>query len=836
MSEQYGWKFILDDTIDITDKIKSFSIETSMDSHCRELSFAISDVDFFDSFDFSIIPEETRVEVFTRIVEEDEYDDVWLSQGRFFMERPTYQVGINETDTGIWGRQSTAILGEPFAQKVSTMWKTDTSFYMICQELLESVGLVWDTNKCEIQDFNIGANNFEAADMYPIEALKSLVSLIVGEEGFVTSDRFGNIWIRRLDRTPSAPLYDVTDLVVQSIREEPEWPEFGNRIKIIPSETLSQDKMDLYVENQCIGVEISQNVVVFAQIKNGEDIPVNDVVVSWSFSPSIPKGVWFRYPNVAKMSSQNSSTMLISNERVKASGFNSLNLAFQPDSIIGIWAYADRIREINFAPENGYAIFNKTVELTETSFDFCNQTVFVSYYASGMVKNKIEYNATDSGIYEEPEGVEDLLGSVTLIASVSGREATSEIYVNNFCQCKSILTAKADPGSISIGGVSNIEAYLENSGVPVEGTIRMVETSGFGTLEWSSSPTSVLSISEKTEAINVLFGQTQCVVSSVIDSLVGVWLIDSEGRKTGSNLIDEYDNDSFYGRVIDLNTHLLSAVDLFVEYNRAGSVTNYLTGIKEGTSRITVSADSSTEEGLNQIVEVVISPVEILPPPPPPVDIEPKEVPPPPRPGPPSITVNSSPTGAKVYNNGVYVGTATYVIDPASLDSHTIRATFAGYPDIIADPIDVKENMKYTVNCTFTKVNIPPPPPPPPSASEVFSIRGPGVLSFKRVVTDIHRREAVDFGPYELWSNTRGYLGSNKLGAYQFDPRLLIMASGSGYISVGNYEVVLASYVWTSIVGGSGLLMRFNIPQTITVNALWEDDLVASKQVFVVYV
>jgi hypothetical protein len=69
---KYAFKFILDGTIDITDKIKSFTIESSLDSFCRELSFDTYDQDFFDSLDFSSIPSIPRIEVFTSI-EEDAY-------------------------------------------------------------------------------------------------------------------------------------------------------------------------------------------------------------------------------------------------------------------------------------------------------------------------------------------------------------------------------------------------------------------------------------------------------------------------------------------------------------------------------------------------------------------------------------------------------------------------------------------------------------------------------------------------------------------------------------------------------------------------------------------
>jgi len=63
----YGFKFILDGTTDITDKIKSFTIESSLEGFCRELSFEVIDELFYDTLDFSSIPEVPRIEVFTKV-------------------------------------------------------------------------------------------------------------------------------------------------------------------------------------------------------------------------------------------------------------------------------------------------------------------------------------------------------------------------------------------------------------------------------------------------------------------------------------------------------------------------------------------------------------------------------------------------------------------------------------------------------------------------------------------------------------------------------------------------------------------------------------------------
>jgi hypothetical protein len=455
-SGEYGYKFILNGTTDITGKVKSFNIEASLEMYCRELSFELTDEDLYDSFDFSIIPEAPTIEVFTRVTalgavdeydEYDEYDDpAWVSQGIYYIERPTYSIGINETSLGIWGRQSTAILGEPFAQKTTKLWEVDTTFYQICQEIVESVGLVWDSTRCDIQDFKIYADNFEADDQYPIEVLQSLVELAVGEEGFVTCDRLGYVCIKRLDRSPSVADFDITDLSVQTFNEEPEWPEFGNRIKIIPSETVSQDKVELFMDRECLGTGAATSIDVYAQVCNGDGTPINNAVISWSFALAAPRSVWFKYSNNVegfyKTALQNTTRILVSRELQKATGFHSIEVKFAVESVVGIWAYSDKNRVTNLCPEGSYTIDGKIIHLVDVEFAYCDQTVFVSYYASGMAKNNVLYEIADGVILVEPTGVDDVGDVMSVIAEVSGRQSFKDLYIDNPCQCVTTLTVE----------------------------------------------------------------------------------------------------------------------------------------------------------------------------------------------------------------------------------------------------------------------------------------------------------------------------------------------------------------------------------------------------------
>ncbi len=786
---KYAFKFILDGITDITNKIKSFSIESSLDAFCRELSFDLLDEDFYDTLDFSIIPETARIEVFTSIetpvltgnlfvlnfegvdgatsgweeeifdlqptyvehveLDTDEYDDgtsslklvgtadewaeldyelgtspvnfvfsqgfryttgvtyfevyiggaassidiyisnnilyvyaqdrlgntlideelsppapdvwhelkitvsgrdisieindievgsatasidypfndlegiywgsegnvgadswidkvymsttdiiegttVWISQGLYFIERPTFKVGIHETMTGVWGRQSTAILAEPFAQKVTKLWDEDTTFYAICKEIIESVGLVWDSTKCDIADFTIYADNFEADDQYPIEVLQELVELIVGEEGFVTTDRAGNICIKRLVRAPTTSDYDLTDLIIQEINEEPEWPEFGNRIKIIPVESVSQNSISVELGSECIGISTLQvgYVDVWAQVKNGEGVPLNDQVVEWSFDPASPTTLSYVYSLI-----QNSSEITISKEIVRADSLVALSTKFEAATIIGIWAYADTSRANNFVANGAYILDGKKVYLTESNFNYCDQMVVVSYVVSGMVHNVVKYTP----------GTLEYAGEVSIIASLSGKEDSKQIYVNNYCKCPSTLSAEIDPSTLEIGEIAKITAYLENGDEAVSGKIYMYEYTGLGTLASNVLNTGSVTVTdEKAEAVNVIAGVTQCITNSAISSVTGVYTYteDSDGVIThvSGNLYS-----SFLNKTINLNTIIATGTPLVITYQRAGSVVNYFTAVTAGDVRITVSSPVNTEEGLSQVLSATIN-------------------------------------------------------------------------------------------------------------------------------------------------------------------------------------------------------------------------------------
>jgi hypothetical protein len=161
--------------------------------------------------------------------------------------------------------------------------------------------------------------------------------------------------------------------------------------------------------------------------------------------------------------------------------------------------------------------------------------------------------------------------------------------------------------SIQVGQMATIIAKLENNGEPVSGTIRMVETTGNGTLAWGVMETGDVSVvGEKTEAINNISGQSQCVISSVPLSISNIRRVDEDLNViTSGNLI--VTEDGFYGRTLDLSEFVETGQPLLVDYLRSGTVVNYLTGVKAGTANVIVSADVNLEAGLSKIVTVEIT-------------------------------------------------------------------------------------------------------------------------------------------------------------------------------------------------------------------------------------
>ena len=247
---------VLHNGVDITEKITGFSISCDKDNYCREMTFDTPDIAFYNTFDFTSLAESPSIEIKTKI------EDTWYSQGTFYIEKPAYTINVNEdTVRGVWGRSAIAILGPPFATKVTKTWEENTTFFAICEEMCDEVGYTWDSAYSEVSDFTVYQYTYQADKLYPIDVISEL-AMLAG--AYAITDRLGNVCIKEIDFAPSTADFTITDSVLQSIDESPEFPEFGNRIRITPTGTLAGYQVSVITSDVCMKADGVSSRKVYA--------------------------------------------------------------------------------------------------------------------------------------------------------------------------------------------------------------------------------------------------------------------------------------------------------------------------------------------------------------------------------------------------------------------------------------------------------------------------------------------------------------------------------------------------------------------------------------------
>lgn len=571
----YGFKIELDG-IELTDKVSRFEITARLDSYCRELALDLADPDLFDTLDFSQLPESPALEVFTRVADE------WVSQGKFFIERPTFEVALASTLTGLWGRSESAVLGPPFAVKISKVWQQDTTFFAVCSEMCEAAGLPFDSQYSEIPDFWIPAYTYQAEQLYPIEVLAELLAIAYGEEGaFITTDRGGHVSIKRLVRLPSVADHTITDAVTVRIAEEPEWPDFGNRVKISASGSLAGYGVELSVPNQCLQADGSSRVKVFARVTDQDGLPVENVPVAWSLKHGL-----------LSLDHQVTNTQVISifNEEVRAQGFYQFSLDFPPSAVLSVYAASDSKRTLDYAAQ-GVTIDGTTVTLFRR-LPHCDKALVVTYRVAGVAVNYLTAGTR--------------AGTDKLTADVSGNQGTEDLHLDNPCACPLTLRLKANPTSIKVHESARILACLEMGGAPITDgrTLFMTISSSppHGFLKWVRKPLGKAQVlNERTYAVNEITGITQCELDMLPFTVEGVYRIDAEGNQIGPNLYASHSR-----KTVNLSVNLGTGTDLEANYTIQGAAVNTFRGVIEGTDRITAFAKTSKEEPLEASVDIRI--------------------------------------------------------------------------------------------------------------------------------------------------------------------------------------------------------------------------------------
>lgn len=575
----YGIRITLDGE-DITAKVSRFEITARLDAYCREISIDIADPDLYDSLDFSVLPELPALEVFTRIASD------WVSQGKFFVEKPTFQVGIHRTETGLWGRSTTAILGTPFAPRFTQTWDSDTSFFTICSEMCAAAGITWDSAYSSLADYTIHARTFTAENLTPVEVIQNLLDLAYGEDAFLTTDRSGHVVIALRDRAPSAADHSITDPVTVAISEEPEWPDFGNRIRVTSTGSTSGYSLQVQAENACLSGDGTTRVQLFARTTDQDGNAANNVPVSWSVKNGL---VALDRPVT------NTQLIVIYDEEVRAKTFWDVDLKFPPSAVRGVYAYRDTWHSDNLAAA-GVTIDGNTITLTDR-LSYCDQLLRVTYAVDGVAVNWATAGTTS--------------GTEKVTADISGQSGSVELYVDNPCNCPPSITLSANPGSIQIKESSSLLVYVEMGGAPVlDGRLVFMSidsSPSHGKLSWTRARLGRVAIkNELCQVRNEIVGVSQTQVASFPHSVSGVYQVSTDGEgnksKTGGNLYASHN-----GKTINLTASLSSETELLVDYTAYGCATNVYDGIKVGTDKIKAFVVTSREEPTEASTSISVS-------------------------------------------------------------------------------------------------------------------------------------------------------------------------------------------------------------------------------------
>ncbi len=558
----YDWKIELDG-VDITDKVARFDIATDLAQYCRELTVDIADPAYYAMFDFSMIPSAPALEVFTKT------GDTWVSQGRYFVERPAISSDIHQdVITGLWGRGETARLGAPFAPRVSKMWTADTSFFAICAEMCALSGLTWDDSQSSIEDFYVFAYTFQVENAYPIDVIAELCELA---GAIATADRLGRVRILARDYAPAAAVVTITDDDWASISETPVWPDFGNRVRIIPTDNLAGYSLAMTVP--CLPADGASRARVYARVTDADGNPLDGQVVTWSLAGSLSAALIY--------TATNTGTTIMPAEEVRAQSHYQLGLAVPPAAILGVYAYADRARKTDLALA-GYTIDGTTVTLAEP-LKYCDQLVRVIYTAAGMAVNFVQ-----AGLSAE---------DIEVAAAVSGQSAAAAIYIGNGCRCPASLRLAAVPASIVTGETAKLIVYAEEGGGPISDgrLVRLAERTALGVLSWTTARLGQVAVSnERTSAVNEIAGASQCQLERFpVDGTVRIYRAGLEGAPTGANLYAGHN-----GKTVDLATPLETGTELVAHYTARGAALAHFAGTLAGTAYFRASMPTNREAPL----------------------------------------------------------------------------------------------------------------------------------------------------------------------------------------------------------------------------------------------
>ncbi|KKL90735.1 hypothetical protein LCGC14_1901720 [marine sediment metagenome] len=565
----YDFKIEMTGFGEITDKISSFQIIDSIEQYAREMTLNIEDSVFYDSLDFSAITSDPEITISTKI------SDSWVQQGQFFIERPTLAIEKDSSRIqSVWGRSKIAKLNQPFAGKVNKVWSTYTTFYTIAEEMCDLGGITWDSSLCEPNEYAIYAYSYSAEYIYPIEVIAELASFVGGK---VITDKDDNLRIVKYKYTATGPRWEIIDDDIISINESPEWPEFGNRIRITPTGNLAGYQIGLSIEDQCLPANGSARARMVAQVIDSDGVGVNEVIVDWTHDGS---AATFRDGAISV-----TRQLLVSNYETEATSFYKFDLPFIPAVIDHVYTASDRARSTDYA-SGGYSIDGSTITLTD-KLPHCDSSIIVEYKIDGGALNYLI-----SGTSSE---------DVTVTASADGEEATGIVYVDNPCTCPITISLEAAPSTFYRYEVCQLLVYAEEQGPVTDGKRVYMSIGGAtyqkGALSWDLAKLGTVRMQYESSTISSdISGLVQCNVSKYISSVTAVYLDDGNGEPTGSNLYSSHS-----GKLITLTSGTAGEA-LLVDYTIQGAALNWFIATEDN---VITAAESATVIGQEVVCAVI---------------------------------------------------------------------------------------------------------------------------------------------------------------------------------------------------------------------------------------
>lgn len=565
------WDVLLFD-VSIREEIFTFSIQQEKGGFTKQLTLFSVNPTFFDSFDYTVTPV-LSVEVKTKLT------DTWVSQGKFYIEKPSYYLAPSQKiSRGVWGRSETAKAGEPFAEKVTGTWTENSTIQGIINEMAALVDL---SVIFEIDDYPIYANTFSVDALYPIEIIYDLCTFA---GAFVSCDESGNLIIKKEIFHPGTPDHTIDDTYIRELTESIVYPEFGNRIKVsaFGSNTGYTMEVKSLGEADCLPADGVSELVLLAFVSL-DGVPVEDnILVSWESETGV---------TLEKVESPTQS-YLISKQTHKASNYNTVVVEFPILDIVGIWAYSDVKKSKNYWDSTLTGCFFSGKEITVGyPFEYCDQTLIITYITTGVSVNTIV--AGSSSI------------NAVVSASLEGADAELEIALGNLCACGSSLDVRKVPDSqICIGNKGYVVTWAEIGNTAAVGMIANFSIDGCGELSSTKKTLGDVNIlNEKTFVYNTISGVSQANTEIIVSALPlpEVYLITDTNKD--DNLFS-----SFSGKVIDLNTILDNGTEVYIDYTGSGAaaVTWRTVGLDEEDDDcdaiITVKVADGSEEGLEESV------------------------------------------------------------------------------------------------------------------------------------------------------------------------------------------------------------------------------------------